>query len=162
MDYLVKDQADIFVNDINKVNLSRIIKKHGVASIESKDIQLAKADIYAPCALGASLDSEFISSCNYSIIAGAANNQLADEQIHAKMLLERDIVYAPDFLINAGGLINVYSELNNFTRNEVYKKTEDIYNITLKILTEAQRRGVTPNLAALEIANKRLQSKIIL
>ena len=104
VDYLFKDQADIFVNDINKVNLSRVIKKYGVASIESKDIQLAKADIYAPCALGASLDSEFISSCNYSIIAGAANNQLADEQIHAKMLLERDIVYAPDFLINAGFL----------------------------------------------------------
>ena len=160
--YLAKDQANIFVNDINKVNLSRVIEKYGVASIESKDIQLAQADIYAPCALGASLDSEFISLCNYSIIAGAANNQLANEQIHAKMLLERDIVYAPDFLINAGGLINVYSELNSLTRDEVYKKTEDIYNITLKILTEAQRRGITPNLAALEIANKRLQSKIIL
>jgi leucine dehydrogenase len=160
--HISDEGAQVILNDINETRLSELSKKYDANVALGNDIYGLDIDIYAPCALGASLDSEFISSCNYSIIAGAANNQLENEQIHAKMLLERNIVYAPDFLINAGGLINVYSELNSFTRDEVYKKTEDIYNITLKILSEAQKRGVTPNLAALEIANKRLQSKIIL
>ena len=100
-------------------------------------------DIYAPCALGATINDETISKIQAKVIAGAANNQLANEVIHGKLLKERGILYAPDFLINAGGVINVYSELANLTTVQVMEKTENI----------------TTHQAALNIAQKRIDDR---
>ena len=86
------------------------------------------------------------------VIAGAANNQLADENKHGKRLQERGIVYAPDFLINAGGIINVYAELENYGKTEIIRKAENIYDTTLEIFAKAQQDSSTTHEAALKIA----------
>ena len=93
------------------------------------------------------------------VIAGAANNQLADENKHSQLLQERGIVYAPDFLINAGGIINVYAELENYGRQEIMRKTENIYNTTEEILLRAQANEITTNKAALAIARERIETR---
>ena len=91
------------------------------------------------------------------IIAGAANNQLAEEVKHGRILQERGIVYAPDFLINAGGIINVYAELENYDRQEIMRKTENIFNTTLEILDNAKSNDLTSHSAALNIARERIE-----
>ena len=113
-------------------------------------------DIYAPCALGATLNTENINKLRCQVISGAANNQLADETIHGPMLMDKGIIYAPDFLINAGGLINVYSELISYNRQRALSQTENIYAVTLKILKNARAEGIYTQLAAIKLAEKRI------
>ncbi len=93
------------------------------------------------------------------MIAGAANNQLASENIHGPLLQEKGIVYAPDFLINAGGIINVYAEIEGYGRDQIITKTENIYNTTLDILNKAKATGMTTNTAAVSIADERIAAK---
>ena len=116
-------------------------------------------DIYAPCALGATINDDTIYRLQADIVAGAANNQLAQEDKHGRILQERGIVYAPDFLINAGGIINVYAELENYDRQEIMRKTENIYNTTLEILDNAKVNNLTTNTAALNIARERIETR---
>jgi leucine dehydrogenase len=116
-------------------------------------------DIYAPCALGATINDNTISKLRASIIAGAANNQLADENKHGMLLQQRGIVYAPDFLINAGGIINVYAELEGYDRAEIMRKTENIYTTTIEILNKAQQNMTTTHSAALQIAQARIDAR---
>jgi leucine dehydrogenase len=114
-------------------------------------------DIYAPCALGATLNDDTIHRLKCQVVAGAANNQLKDELRHGRMLIERGIVYAPDFVINAGGLINVYAEhLGSYKREIAYQQAENIYNTTLEILDSARDNGITPQEAAINYAQKRI------
>ncbi len=106
--HLVEAGAKVKISDINDKNLKMAKDAHpGIAIVENNNIFAEDMDIYAPCALGATLNSESIAQMKASVVAGAANNQLADENVHGPMLIERGILYAPDFLINAGGLINV-------------------------------------------------------
>ncbi|MBF4983891.1 leucine dehydrogenase, partial [Nonlabens mediterrranea] len=93
------------------------------------------------------------------LFAAAANNQLADEGKHGMLLQQRGIVYAPDFLINAGGIINVYAELEGYDRSEIMRKTENIYTTTIEILNKAQENGVTTHTAALQIAQARIDAR---
>ena len=97
-----------------------------------------------------------LSRLKCQVIAGCANNQLKDETVHGPALVERGIVYAPDFLINAGGLINVYSELNGYNRTAAYDQTEKIYDYTLNIFDLAEREGIYTQLAAMKAAEKRI------
>ena len=92
-------------------------------------------DIYAPCALGATVNDNTIAKMNCSIIAGAANNQLEDENIHGLTLMKNDVLYAPDYLINAGGVMNCYAEVHDISSEEVMEMAGDIYNTTMKILS---------------------------
>ena len=92
------------------------------------------------------------------IIAGAANNQLDDEVKHAEILKDLGILYAPDFLINAGGLINVYSELNGYDRELALNQTKKIYDTTLEIFEKAEKESITTHNAALIIAQERINS----
>ena len=116
-------------------------------------------DIYAPCALGATVNDNTVHMLKAKVIAGAANNQLKNENRHGMLLRERGIVYAPDFLINAGGIINVYAELENYGRQEIIRKTENIYNTTLEILTNAEANDVTTHQAAFDIAQARIDTR---
>ena len=116
-------------------------------------------DIYAPCALGATVNDDTINRIKADIIAGAANNQLADELKHGKMLQDKGIVYAPDFLINAGGIINVYAELENYDIAEIMRKTENIYNTTIEILENAKVNSLTTHNAAFNIAKERIETR---
>src|SRR4030095_12766575 len=117
-----------------------------------------EVDIYSPCALGATVNDSTIEKLRCSIIAGAANNQLADEKRHGQMLVERGILYAPDFVINAGGLINVGMELETYNRERVKSETEKIYQRTLDIFKYAKGRNIPTYKAANEIAEERLRN----
>jgi leucine dehydrogenase len=158
VEHLSNEGAQVFISDINLARLDEVSKKYG-AKIYTDDIFSADVDIYAPCALGASINDDTIGRIKASIIAGAANNQLADEVRHGKILQDKGIVYAPDFLINAGGIINVYAELEGYDKKEIIRKTENIYNTTLEILKMAESNGITSHNAALKIAQQRIDDR---
>jgi leucine dehydrogenase len=159
VEHLVNEGAKVTIADINQERLENIKAKYGATIYGGNDIYSEPMDIYAPCALGATINDETVHKLKASIIAGAANNQLAVEEKHGRILQERGIVYAPDFLINAGGIINVYAELENYDRQEIIRKTENIYNTTLEILEKAKSIGITTNDAALEIAKERIDTR---
>ena len=116
-------------------------------------------DIFSPCALGAVLNPKLISKLKCKIIAGGANNQLENEKRDSLLLSKRNIIFAPDFLINAGGLINVYSELKGKSIKDSMKQTEEIYNTTLEIFERAKINDITSYEASLDIAEQRIYSK---
>ncbi|MDG4716227.1 MULTISPECIES: Glu/Leu/Phe/Val family dehydrogenase [Winogradskyella] len=159
VEHLVNEGAKVTIADINQERLEEIRSKYGATIYGGNDIYSEPMDIYAPCALGATINDDTIYRIQADIIAGAANNQLAEENKHGKILQERGIVYAPDFLINAGGIINVYAELENYDRQEIIRKTENIYNTTLEILDNAKVNNLTTNAAALNIARERIETR---
>ena len=159
VEHLVDEGAKVTIADINQERLEAIRKKYGVTIYGESDLYSEDMDIYAPCALGATINDDTIYKLKAKVIAGAANNQLAVEEKHGKILQERDIVYAPDFLINAGGIINVYAELEGYDKKEIMRKTENIYNTTLEILTNAKTHNITTNHAALNIAQNRIETR---
>ena len=158
VNHLTEEKANIYINDINQERLDFVSKKYNTKIIDCDSIFDLNMDIYSPCALGATLNSESIQKLKCEIIAGAANNQLEDENNHANQIKEKDIIYAPDFLINAGGLINVYSEIKGFSREKALEKTKNIYNTTLEILNKSEEDGITTNQAVISIAEQRLEN----
>lgn len=152
--FLVKEGALVHISDINDDRLSEVASKYGAEIFRGDDIYSADVDIYAPCALGATINDHTVNRIRAKVIAGAANNQLANEQVHGKMLLERGIAYAPDFLINAGGIINVYGEIIGYGKEEAMRRTENIFNTTLEIFRESELRKITTHQAAFAIAEK--------
>jgi len=156
VELLEKENAKIYVSDINEDHLSQISKKNKVAVISPEDIYDLTMDIYSPCALGATLNTETINKLKCAIVAGAANNQLEDEEVHGKMMMEKGMIYAPDFLINAGGLVNVFSEVKGYDRQKTMEITENIYNATLEILKKSKLENITSHEAALQIAQKKI------
>lgn len=158
VEYLVKENSKIFISDISEEKVQTLTKNFGVKVVAQDDVYDMDVDIYAPCALGATLNSNSISRLKCSIVAGAANNQLKDEVKHGYMLIDKGITYAPDFLINAGGLINVYNEyLGNYNRERVFEQTERIYGTCLNILKLADAEKINSQEAAIRIAKKRIE-----
>jgi leucine dehydrogenase len=156
---LTNEGAKVYISDINQDRLEEVRDKYSVSIYQGKNIYAEEMDIYAPCALGATVNDATISQLKARIVAGAANNQLEEEKKHGRMLRDKGIVYAPDFLINAGGIINVYAELENYGKQEIIRKTENIYNTTLEILTNADAQGITTYQAALDIAQARIDTR---
>ncbi|MDX1278545.1 Glu/Leu/Phe/Val dehydrogenase [Oceanihabitans sediminis] len=159
VEHLTNEGAKVIISDINQARLEEVSKKYNATIYTGSDIYSEDVDIYAPCALGAVINDDTIHKIKAKVIAGAANNQLAVEAVHGKILQERGIVYAPDFLINAGGIINVYAELEGYDKKEIMRKTENIYNTTLEILANADTNGITTNQAALNIAQERIDTR---
>ncbi|MFD2541908.1 Glu/Leu/Phe/Val dehydrogenase [Lacinutrix gracilariae] len=159
VDHLTKEGAKVIISDINQERLQEASAKYGATIYTGNDIYSEDVDIYAPCALGATINDETINKLKAKVIAGAANNQLAEEAKHGLILQDKGIVYAPDFLINAGGIINVYAELEGYDKQEIVRKTENIYNTTLEILSNAEMNDITTNQAALNIAKSRIETR---
>lgn len=157
--HLTESGAIVTIADINEDRLQQIGAKYGAKIYTGDDLYSAEVDIYAPCALGATINDATIHKIQAKVIAGAANNQLANEVIHGTILKDKGILYAPDFLINAGGVINVYSELANLTRAQVMEKTENIYNTSLEIFKFAETNNITTHQAAMSIAQKRIDDR---
>lgn len=157
--HLTENGAIVTISDINEDRLHQVGSKYGAKIYTGNDLYAADVDIYAPCALGATINDDTIEKLQAKVIAGAANNQLANEVKHGQILKEKGILYAPDFLINAGGVINVYSELANLTKAQVMEKTENIYNTSLEIFDFATKNNVTTHAAALSIAQKRIDDR---
>jgi leucine dehydrogenase len=159
VEHLTNEGAKVIISDINEARLNEVSDKYGATIYRGNDVYSEAVDIYAPCALGATINDATINNIRAKVIAGAANNQLADENKHGQMLKDRGIVYAPDFLINAGGIINVYAELENYGKTEIMRKTENIYNTTLEILSNAESNDATTHQAALNIAQGRIDAR---
>ena len=157
--HLTENGATVTISDINEQRLHDVGSKYGAKIFTGTDLYSADVDIYAPCALGATINDDTIDKFKAKVIAGAANNQLANEVKHGQILKEKGILYAPDFLINAGGVINVYSELENLTKAQVMEKTENIYNTALEIFDFSDKNNVTTHAAALSIAQKRIDDR---
>lgn len=153
---VTEEGAKVFITDINQEHLNAVASQYKAEVVAPELIYDLDVDIYAPCALGATLNSDTIGRLKCSIVAGAANNQLAEEGVHGPMLLEKDILYAPDFLINAGGLINVYSELKGYDRKKALEQAEKIYHTTLEIFKKASAENCTTGVAAQRIAEERI------
>ena len=161
VDYLTKEGALVTIADINEEKLNEVATKYNAQIFRGDDLYSAAVDIYAPCAMGATINNDTVYKIKAKVIAGAANNQLADENVHAAILQDRGILYAPDFLINAGGIINVYAELAHYDRAEIMRKTENIYNTTLEIFDFAIANNITTHQAALRIAQNRIDQRKI-
>jgi len=157
--HLTKEGAEVFVSDIHQDKMERMVALYGAKIFTGDDLYSADVDIYSPCALGATINDETIFKIKAKVIAGAANNQLAIEAIHGQILRDRGIVYAPDFLINAGGIINVYGELAHYKKDEAKTRTENIYNTTLEILNFAELNNLTSQQAAMQIAQNRIDER---
>ena len=157
--HLTEEGANVIINDINLDKLDQLAEKFGATIILGDDIFDLDMDIYAPCALGSTVNPDTISRLQCDIIAGAANNQLADEIRDAELCSNHGICYAPDFLINAGGLINVYSELKGYNRDHAITQTKQIYNTTLEIFKKGELEDVTTHIAALQIAQQKINKK---
>jgi len=159
VEHLTNDGANVIITDINEARLEAVSKKYGATIYRGNDIYSEAVDIYAPCALGATINNDTINKLQVKIVAGAANNQLQNETVHGKQLKEKGIVYAPDFLINAGGIINCYAELEKYSKADIMRKTENIYNTTLEILNTAETNNTTTLEAAINIADKRIADR---
>jgi len=157
--HLTKEGALVQITDLNEARVEEVAKKYGASIFTGSDLYSEDMDIYAPCALGATINDDTVHKLKAKVIAGAANNQLANENIHGPILIERGIVYAPDFVINAGGIINVYGEIANYGKEESLRRTENIYNTTLEILNFATQNNMTPQKAAMAIAENRIEER---
>lgn len=157
--HLTKEGAIVFVSDIHQDKMENMVAKYGAQIFTGADLYAADVDIYSPCALGATINDETVNKIKAKVIAGAANNQLAVEAVHGQILRERGIAYAPDFLINAGGIINVYGELVKYSDGEAIRRTENIYNTTLEIFNFADENNMTTQKAAMQIAENRIAQR---
>jgi leucine dehydrogenase len=149
--------AILYVTDLNKDAIKKTIHDFKATVVEPDEIYGQPVDVFAPCAMGGILNDTNIPQLKCSIVAGAANNQLDDEIKHSLALKERGILYAPDYVINAGGLINVAAEFFRVKlRDYVFHKTEEIYDRLLNIYRTAETRQITPAAAAGKLAEERI------
>lgn len=156
--YLLREEnVKVYISDINEERLGQVAKKYGAEAVANNSIFDTDADIYSPCAFGATVNTETIARMRFAVIAGSANNQLADELAHGRMLVDKGIVYAPDYLINAGGLINAYSELAGYSKKRTLQLAENIYAATRTVLNKSKSENISTVEAANQIAEKRIQ-----
>lgn len=150
--------AKILYTDINEKNLEQM-KEHlpNAEYVAPDDIYSAKCDIYSPCALGATVNDKTISQLKCKIVAGAANNQLAEDR-HGEELMKKGILYAPDYLINAGGLMNVSIEFEGWSHDKSKRMIDTIYDTTLRIFKESDEENIPVNVATDRLAKKRLEA----
>ncbi|MGD9152803.1 MAG: Glu/Leu/Phe/Val dehydrogenase [Gammaproteobacteria bacterium] len=148
--------AKLFVADINKDALKKVADEFSATIVKPNEIYSQDVDVFAPCALGAILNDETIAQLKCSVVAGAANNPLLDEMQHADTLKQRGILYAPDYVINAGGLIDVASEFFEAGRKLAWDRTEGIYDTLLKVYTLAEKDNVSTAYASKKMAEDRI------
>src|SRR5690554_5099494 len=156
MQHLHKENADIYVTDIDQSALLKAANDFGAKVVGVDEIYDIDMDIYAPCALGATVNENTLSRLKCSIIAGSANNQLEDENLNGRQVLEKGIIYAPDFALNAGGVINVYAEVKGLSPEWALEKAEGIYDTVYQII----RRSADEQIPAYAIANKIAEERI--
>ena len=155
--YLSKENASVFIYDINQERLKSIANETKATVItHAESLYDLEMDIYAPCALGATVNSDTLNRLKCAIICGAANNQLEDEHVHGKMVMDKGILYAPDFVVNAGGIINVYYELEGYNRERSMAHAEKIYDTTSSIFKMSREQQIPTYMAANRLAEKRI------
>ncbi len=152
---LAHEGAKLIITDIDKAKVDRICDEFRARAVKPDEIYAQDADIYAPCALGAVINDTTIPRFKCKVIAGGANNVLAEPR-HGDELEKRGILYAPDYVINAGGLINVNSELENWSAERALKKAGEIYDTMLRVYELAKEERLPTYVAADRLAEKRV------
>jgi leucine dehydrogenase len=157
--HLNAEGAKLVVSDVDAQKVKQLVENTGAASVDPKAIYDQPGDIYAPCALGATVNDDTLGRLKVEIIAGGANNQLAEER-HGVELERRGMMYAPDFVINSGGLINVYGELEGWPQERAKRKAQEIYDAILKVFAIAERDGIPSFQAADRLAEERIAAVV--
>lgn len=154
--YLAREGAKLVIADIDEQKVQEVAKEFEVEVVGVDDVYGIKADIYAPCALGGVINDETLEQLKFKIVAGAANNQLGDTVKHGLALFKKGIIYAPDYVINAGGLINVANELRGYNREKALVEVKNIYNIVEMILNLSKKENIPTSVASNQLAEHRI------
>ncbi len=158
--HLVSEGADVVVTDVNEEAIETVRTAHPqLRTVTDTDALVgAGLDVYAPCALGGSLDKDTVEALSATIVCGAANNQLADDGEHGlpERMIERGITYAPDYLVNSGGVIQISDELEGFNFERAKHRVEGLFASTRSVLRRADERGISPAHAADHLAEERM------
>jgi leucine dehydrogenase len=157
--FLHESGAKLIVTDVDRDSVERVVDEFGAKEVEPGEIFSAAAEIFAPCALGGVINDATIPELEVQIVAGAANNQLAEER-HGAMLRERNILYAPDYVANAGGVLNGCIELLGWEAEHALRKVDGIYDTMLSIFESAHAQVITTNEAADRLAEDRLRRAV--
>ncbi len=155
VEYLHKEKAKIVITDTDTEKLDQVASQFGCQVVGSEDIYSVDCDIFSPCALGAVINDVTVPKLKCQIVAGGANNQLKEAR-HGDVLRKKGILYAPDYVINAGGLMNVYVELEGYSHERALNMTKGIYYNLLSVFHTAQKEEVSTNVAADKVAEKRM------
>jgi leucine dehydrogenase len=147
--------ASLIVTDIDPERVKRVVSETGARAVTTEEIYGQQADIFAPCALGGGVNDRTIPQLRVEIVAGAANNQLLEDR-HGDELEAKGILYAPDYVANAGGVINVYSELAGWSRERSLRKADEIYHTVLNVFEIAKQDGIPTYQAADRLAERRI------
>lgn len=154
-EYLHEEGASLIVTDINDDAVRRAVEKFNAKAVGPSEIYDVDCDIYAPCALGATLNKNTIPRIKAKVIAGSANNQLETPE-DGDLLHEKGIIYAPDYVINSGGVINVADELKGYNKDRAMKKVKSIYDSLSKVFEISKRDGIPSYVAADRMAEERI------
>lgn len=157
LQYLYKEEAQLIVTDINKKAVEKAVREFGAKAVEPDEIYDQTCDIFSPCALGGVLNDETLLRIKAKVIAGSANNQLKEER-HGDQLHQNGILYAPDYVINSGGVINIADELlGDYNQERAMKKVEAIYGNTMKVFEISKRDQIPTYQAADRMAEERIE-----
>lgn len=157
-EYLYNEGAELFITDIDEDQVKLILDMIKATVVKPEEIYELDADIFSPCALGSVINDETIKKLNCEIIAGGANNQLENDTKHGKELMDKGILYAPDYVVNSGGLINVANELEGYRQDRAMKHAEGIYDVLKKVLKKSSDEKIPTNEASKKIAEERLNN----
>lgn len=150
------ENARVYVSDMTEERKMKIAAKYKAEPIQYSTSYELDVDVYAPCALGGTVNPETIPKMRCKIIAGSANNQLKDEHATIQALKDHDILYTPDFLINSGALISCYSELEGYGTDRTESLIRNIYSATRHVIQKSKEDGITTFEAAQRLAEKRI------
>lgn len=153
---LIEHKAKVYFTDVNRAQIENFSQKFPTAQfVKPEDFYTLDCDIYSPCALGATVNDQTVEQLRCKMIVGSANNQLKDDY-HGEILKKRGILYAPDYLVNAGGVMNVGLEYHGWNKVKAHKLINTIFNTTLKVFEISEKENIPTNKAADKLAMDRL------
>jgi len=156
--YLAKEGVALWVTDVDIDRAHRVAAETGATVVSPEEVYDLEVEVFSPCGLGKVITDETIPRLRCQVVAGAANNQLADEERHGRMLKEKGITYVVDYVINAGGVINGTDEAMGYSRPRAYRQVERIHDNVKALLETADAEGITTVEAAYRIAEDRLKA----
>lgn len=156
VEYLSKENAIVTVADIDPEKVKRVSDQFHAKAVGPDEIASVECEVFAPCAMGAVVNDDSIGKLKCKIVAGGANNQLAEPR-HGNMLRELNILYAPDYVANAGGLMNVFVELEGYSPDRALDKTTQVYDNMMQVFAVAKKEGISTHVAADRFAEERVK-----
>ncbi|MCB0362898.1 MAG: leucine dehydrogenase, partial [Bdellovibrionales bacterium] len=156
VEYLVKEGAIVSIADIDIEKAKKLAVRFNLSILDPKEIVTSDCEVFAPCALGAVINDMTLSKLKCKIVAGGANNQLAEYR-HGDALMEMGVLYAPDYVINAGGLMNVFVELEGYSSDRAFEKTNQVFENLIHVFHIAKTDNIATHRAADRLAESRIR-----